>query len=153
MIVKISHKGKVFLATVDIEDFPLISRHKWILNNHGYAICRINSGQVHMHRMILPSKRGMVIDHINFNKLDNRKSNLRYLSNTENLLHNKKRYRSDIGVRKLFNGKWNSRISYTSEGKYKEMSAGCFRTKKEAIIARNNKLKELGIYRPSMGKV
>lgn len=153
MVVMISGKNKNKKALVDQEDFPVISRHKWILNNHGYAMCKMHSGQVHMHRIILPSIKGKVIGHINFNKLDNRKSNLRYLSNSENLNHNLKRKNKSTGIRKLFNGKWNARISLNKNGMHTEISAGCFLTKKEAINARNKKLKELGIFRPSMGEI
>lgn len=149
----ISGSPKNKKALVDPEDYPLISRHKWVLNNHGYAMCKMHSGQAHMHRMIIPSIPGKVIDHINFNKLDNRKSNLRYLSNLENLQHNNKRRRKSTGVRKLFNGRWNARIGITKNGKNKEISVGCFKTKKEAIEARNKKLKELGVRRPSMGEL
>ena len=43
-----------------------------------------NSKSIYLHRYIMDCKKGMYIDHINHNKLDNRRSNLRVCTSQEN---------------------------------------------------------------------
>ena len=43
----------------------------------------------YLHHAILPPKRGYVIDHINGDRLDNRKNNLRYLTYRQNAINSK----------------------------------------------------------------
>lgn len=77
-------------AIVDNEDFYELSRYKWHFNS-GYAVRSIydkseNGRQkvIAMHRVIAGTQPGMDTDHINHDKLDNRRSNLRACSSSEN---------------------------------------------------------------------
>ena len=70
-----------FEAIVDIEDFEELSQYQWsVAEGRGGPIAKrtINGKQIQMHREIMgfPEKE-MFVDHINHNKLDNRKANLR----------------------------------------------------------------------------
>lgn len=69
---------------IDISDFELVSRFKWRASNSGkdfYAKGKIDKKtDVYMHRYILGATKGQMVDHINGNTLDNRRSNIR-LSN------------------------------------------------------------------------
>lgn len=69
---------------VSDEDYPLLSRHKWNVNMHGYARTSIGNVSVLMHKLIQPTPPGYVVDHINRNKLDNRRENLRVLHHSQN---------------------------------------------------------------------
>jgi len=72
-------------ATVDATDLPLVAGHLWCLVN-GYA-CRTVAGKrmVKMHRVILGlTDRKVQVDHINGNKVDNRRANLRVVTNATN---------------------------------------------------------------------
>lgn len=72
---------------VDDEDFPLISRYRWSRAagcSTSYARAMINKKGVMMHRLIMNPPEGMVVDHINGKGLDNRRSNLRVVSHSDN---------------------------------------------------------------------
>lgn len=74
-------------AIVDSEDYLLVkSKGHWLFHNRGYAGVRRSNGWLMMHHVLLPPKEGLEIDHINGNKLDNRKTNLRYVTHQENIL-------------------------------------------------------------------
>lgn len=66
---------KGFIAIVDSEDFYYLSQFKWYYND-GYAERKENGKHVRMHREIKSVPENFLIDHINGDKLDNRKSNL-----------------------------------------------------------------------------
>ena len=95
-------QGKV--ALVDDEDYEWLNQYNWQASNEkgrfyvkkGNYLGVINGKQrstsVRMHRLIMNAPENMVVDHINGNGLDNRKENLRIVSNRQNLqnLHIKK---------------------------------------------------------------
>ena len=71
-------------AKVDTDDYNLVIRHSWHYRD-GYAIAKINNKEVRMHRFILQiTDPETVVDHINRNRLDNRRENLRPYSLIEN---------------------------------------------------------------------
>lgn len=77
------------IALVDDEDYGKVKDLHWNDYNHGYprTFSRKGSGPLTsqcMHNIIFPPKKGFVIDHINGNKLDNRKQNLRYATHNGN---------------------------------------------------------------------
>ena len=87
-------QGKV--ALVDDSDYEYLSQFKWYSSSHGYAmrngkmVNRVREKRISMHREILGvTDPNIHVDHINFDILDNRKSNLRICSNSENSKHRK----------------------------------------------------------------
>jgi predicted GIY-YIG superfamily endonuclease len=92
-------QGKV--AIIDTEDIGRVSQYSWCTDNTGYALARINGKRVYMHRWLLGlNYRSQIVDHINGNKLDNRRSNMKVCSYAENL-RNKAKYDSGSGYRGL----------------------------------------------------
>lgn len=87
--------GKICL--IDEEDLERIKKHSWCASSNGggriYAQTRINTKTIYMHRFILSAPKGTMIDHRNGNPLDNRKSNLRFCTKSENSLNSKQRVR------------------------------------------------------------
>jgi len=73
-------------AIVDDEDYDrLISFGVWHLSSTGYAVRRTRGKTVRMHRLVNNTPEGLFTDHLNNNRLDNRKSNLRTVTHKENM--------------------------------------------------------------------
>ena len=78
------------VTIVDSEDFERLSKYKWQAaknRNTFYAKRGCNYTTIMMHRIITDAPKGMEVDHINGNGLDNRKCNLRIVSTRENQIN------------------------------------------------------------------
>lgn len=108
-----------------------------LVNFMGYAMARINRPTM-MHKLL---KNGKLIDHINNNKLDNRKINLRVSDTTCNNHNTTKRqnttstYKGVSFIKKL--NKYKTSITY------KYYIVGFFDNEFDAAKAYNDKAKEL----------
>ncbi|CAM3445664.1 HNH endonuclease [Klebsiella variicola] len=134
-------------AIVDDEDVELISRFSWQLNDSGYAVANVGVGRKHvtierMHRMILRAPDGMDVDHINGNRRDNRKCNLRLATRTQNHWNQRKRSRCSSEFKGVCwhnqNKRWRARINVYG----KEIALGCFSSEIEAAKAYNEAAKK-----------
>ncbi len=76
------------ISIVDDDVFDGLSRWKWSLSGHGYAArTSWSAGKattVYMHREIAGTPKGFFTDHIDGNKLNNRRGNLRIVSPSQN---------------------------------------------------------------------
>ena len=78
-----NRSGKIVAyAMVDDEDAESVLAHRWSLTN-GYPASRFGGRLWYLHRWLLGEPPGQT-DHINRNKLDCRRSNLRTVSDAEN---------------------------------------------------------------------
>ena len=124
------------VAVVDDEDFVELSKYKWQFNQLGYAIrTDWNNGSpkaVYMHRQLLGDPDGLIVDHINQDKLDNRKINLRTCKHRENLQNRGKQANNTTGysgvIYRKDKGKYYSTL--TSGGKTYRL--GYFKCKHDA---------------------
>lgn len=74
-------------AKVDKEDIKRVSNYNWSLANSGYAVAWIDGKTTTMQQFIHGKPQGKnVIDHINSDRLDNRRENLREVSRSLNTL-------------------------------------------------------------------
>ena len=86
-LVPVCKDGKcVAYAQVDPEDYHDLMRFRWVVDREGYAqfrneILRMN---VSMHRYLMDFPEGLVVDHVKWNRLDNRKAFLRPCTVAEN---------------------------------------------------------------------
>jgi hypothetical protein len=73
----------------DEPDQTIVDRYKWHLSTTGYAVWRgVKDGEkqtIRLHRLINNTPDGMFTDHINHNRLDNRRENLRTVTASENM--------------------------------------------------------------------
>lgn len=126
-------------ATVDENDYDSLSVFRWFKNSRGYAVCAggRKNHKFYMHRVIVSPAEGLVVDHINGDKLDNRRSNLRAVTqnlncqNRTNLQNNNTSGVTGVGYWKT-GSLWVARV--TRNGKTKLL--GYFKTKKEAVASR-----------------
>jgi len=93
------------VAIIDEDDNSLINQRSWQYHWHGYAVSHINNKTILMHRLIMNFPKGS-IDHINGNKLDNRKQNLRIATVSQNGANRKLNTKSKSGFKGVT---WNKR--------------------------------------------
>lgn len=131
-------KGKI--ALVDDEDFELVSVFKWYAtasNLTDYAVRNIEVSPgtrrlLRMHTFLTGWQR---VDHINGNGLDNRRSNLRQATETQN----KRNRRKPKGSSSIYKGvgwqvyaqKWQAGITVN----YKRIHLGLFENEEDAAKA------------------
>lgn len=134
-------------AIVDDEDYATLSAHKWCIQQYKdknrstkvYAKRSYNSKQVTMHRFILSPPKGVSVDHINGNGLDNRRENLRLSTKQQNAANRPKdRVKNATSKYKgvYFNkatNKWIARIHVDGKG----IHLGSFLDEKQAAAVYN----------------
>lgn len=124
-------------ALVDDGDFALVSSLKWYVNDSGYALST-STPRIRMHRLILGKKASKYTDHINGNKLDNRRVNLRACTNAQNMRNIPAKKQNTSG----FKGvtwqedcrRWKAQIKVN----YKNIHVGIFKVKEDAARAYND---------------
>lgn len=73
------------VAIIDKEDVDRIRKIRWCARPTRWGACYVASAQsVLLHRFLMGPNNPQIIDHINRNPLDNRKSNLRFCTHSEN---------------------------------------------------------------------
>lgn len=117
MTKKIQLTGKAGgYALVDDDVYKEIGHLKWYHAQNGYAVRTVTTkGKatwLYMHRHIMGATSE--VDHINQDKLDNRRKNLRQVSRSQNVYNVTKRSDNTSGhkgVYKAYNGKWRVQVS------------------------------------------
>jgi hypothetical protein len=132
--VKLSNSKEV--AIIDKSSFDLIKDINWSIDYKGYAIGwnKVTKKSVAMHRLINNTPPKLDTDHINGNKLDNRKYNLRTATRSLNVINNSRLKNKGVDYIKA-QKKWRAR--------FQERHLGVFNTREEAILVHS---RELGKY-------
>ena len=122
------------------EDFSHVDDRLWSVDSLGYA----QSRKTRAHVMVMGKQPlGIDIDHINGDKLDNRRQNLRAIPHRHNSHNQKLNKRNTTGYRGVWvdnqgsKPMYNAQISKYVDGKKKTIIVGRFKTAKEAAIARD----------------
>ena len=149
-------RGDIFYF--DKEDFDKIKKFSWNYSNEGYVqgVVNVNGKRkyVKQHRFILDAPSGYLTDHINRVRYDNRKSNLRLVTDKENSINITRRKDNTSGFTGVYYHKrdnlWIASISI--DGKQLEL----LRTpsKELAIRARlKGELEYYGEYSPNYNRL
>lgn len=127
-----------------LEDKWYIARDYWKRTS-----IKPHQTQWYLHRTILerilnrPLVKGEICDHVNKNKLDNRRSNLRLANHSLNAANVDKPITNKSGYKGVSywknTNRWKARIKYQQ----KHIYIGIFDTKEQAAIAYNKKAIEL----------
>ena len=121
-------------ALIDLDDVEQCKQYKWHMRARNYVTATIPNGtkcsttKIHLHRLIAGcDKSNIVIDHINRNPLDNRKANLRIVSQQTNTTNN-----GAVGVIQVPSGRYQASVTRH----YQRIYLGTYDTLTEAIAAR-----------------
>jgi hypothetical protein len=122
-----------FVALVDVADAEMVGAYRWHMV-WGYAVRKVYVGDkqlgVRMNRELLGLVPGDPdVDHINGNKLDNRRGNLRVCTNAQN---HQNRHRPGRGATwDARRNRWRARVMLAG----KQHNLGYFATREEAADA------------------
>jgi len=139
-----------FVSAEDYEEF--VDGYRFCLNSGGYVIYSGAKDGLHnkfLHRIIMDDPEDLVVDHINRNRLDNRRENLRIVSQQENGMNLSMSKRNKSGVAGVHwnktRDKWQAQISY----KYKHIFLGYFEKLEDATKTRKDaEMKYFGEFKP-----
>ena len=129
---------------LDKEGQELFTKYKWnfFQAKPGFVYLSRFDGKksILFHRELMSAPPGFCVDHINGNTFDNRKTNLRLCSRTENRLNSKVKKNSKTGFKGVVaaDNKWAARIYKNNQCFW----LGRFSTKEEAAKAYDEKAQE-----------
>jgi hypothetical protein len=133
------------MCSVDDEDFEELNKHRWFLSSYGYAgrmesIKECSGGKrkyIAIHRLVLNDPYSFDIDHIDGDKLNNQKYNLRICTHQENLCNKFKCRNNTSGYKGVsFEKMTNKWVVYVSKND-KTIRIGAFTNKTDAARAYN----------------
>lgn len=142
------------LVLVDLEDALILRKFRWSILNTGYAAAKFARRGKHktflLHRVIMNAPMGMTVDHINGNKLDNRRRNLRLATKSQNCINRPKYPRKGLVSTSEFKGvffsrdpkrikRWKAEVRHMGRAYY----AGRYDTAVEAAVAYDKKAVEV----------
>jgi hypothetical protein len=129
------------IAIVDDEDYEELLKYKWHKKIDGYAARTVyEKGKfqtIRMHREIMDAPKGFDVDHVNGNRLDNRKTNLRKATRSQNVMNKGKLSNNKSGYKGVYwdsqTKKWRACIRVNG----KLINLGRFQDKDEAALEYN----------------
>jgi hypothetical protein len=154
VLIMRSKKGVETVAKYSHEDLAKVSSSTWSACN-GYAsgIDPNTKRRVRMHNFLMGKPpRGKLIDHINYDRADNRRENLRVATipqNNQNKVKRKNTSSSFVGVSKGWKGTWDAQCGQTRLGRFHTAEAAAYAYDQEAIRLYGAGAPLNGVARPS----
>ena len=127
---------------IDVKDLEVALQYHWYKDCSGYPQANPwNAKQkkkehIRLHRLLMNPPNGMVVDHINHNKLDNRRSNLRLCSQQENSFNQSLNSKNMTGYKGVVKCKSSGRYHAFIKKNQKTRFLGSYETKEEAAQVR-----------------
>lgn len=131
--VGLTSRGHVF--EFSLEDWEQVTKWSWSVDPRGYLAATVNNRHKTLHSYLMKPSKGYVVDHINGNKLDNRRTNLRVCTPRQNSFNSRVSKNNKLGVKGVSltpHGRYRARIMVNR----KEIRLGHFEKIEDAIIAR-----------------
>lgn len=126
---------------IDQEDLERCIKFRWLLTSKGYAKRQDKGRDVFLHNFILSLPSSSGVDHINRDKLDNRKENLRIANPTQQNSNQGLRSDNTLGFKGVsFEVAASGRVRYRAKlfVKQKQIYFGNYDTPEEAAKAYDN---------------
>lgn len=118
------------------KEFAYLDQYKWNISDTGYARAIIGGKLVKLHRLVIGAKAGQFVDHISRDKLDNRLSNLRLCTVSENSVNRLKQSNNTTGYKGVY--RYGERFRAKIVKQSHQYHLGTFDTPEEAAIAYND---------------
>lgn len=127
--------SKGFQTEIDDADGPLATRWKWHVQVKPYGAYARRGVKVegrcltvYLHRVLMDAPPDAEVDHIDRNGLNNRRSNLRLVTHSQNMWNRD----PDAGVTRR-RGRWRATITHTG----KKIDIGLYECREDAVLARS----------------
>lgn len=143
-VVKVRLTNSKNIMLCDKDDWECMKKYTWFEDAYGYASTnnvdsrdeKQLSRTIKFHLALLGVRKGLVLDHINRNRLDNRRKNLRFVTQHVNCMNHGLSSANTSGCSGVKLRKDTKKWSASITVNYKSISLGCYDTKEEAIKAR-----------------
>lgn len=110
IVYEIVHKGEKFYGKLDLDMEEFLNTHHIYRLPLGYASTLVDGKPKYLHHVVVEHQKGMCVDHLNRNRLDNRSRNLRLCTPRINALNRE----STGGIAKRKGGNLYT-ITYTND--------------------------------------
>jgi len=131
-----AQQKEIARALIDLEDVERVKLHKWRLRKDNYVEGTKNQIAILLHRLIMNAPKDITVDHIEHNKLDNRKHMLRLCTLADNNKNNELSSRNKSGINGVFFEKKTKKWRATLTVDYKKKYVGSSYDLNEAIQMR-----------------
>lgn len=136
----ILYKGRdsveVARTQISLCDIEKVKKFKWTIDKDGYAITNNKGKRLSLHRYLLEPKPNIDVDHIDHNRLNNRRENIRLCTRQQNIFNISNRCDNSSGCKGVSwlksSNKWRAVITISGETKH----LGVYTNLEDAIKAR-----------------
>lgn len=145
VIIKLLHDKEMLIDDEDLKLFEDCKIYSWSRRKDldlWYAFYSGKLGRGKVHRIIMNAPKGVNVDHINGNGLDNRKCNLRLCNQTQNQanqrrMNGRKRYLGSTSSKYRGVHRVDKVFKAQIQAYKKKYALGTFQTERDAAIAYN----------------
>lgn len=127
-------------VSVDDEDAHLLEKFPWRIQKNktvNYAVSKLNGKTIYLHHLILPIKKGFLVDHKDTDGLNCQRDNLRYANHSQSGANTRQVARTKSGYKGVSwhkqRQKWQAEIRINGQ----HISLGLWENKELAALAYN----------------